>query len=110
MLCNNNSSRFGKFIDLQLNTKNGSLEAVKFDHFLLEKSRVVLQMPGERNFHIFYYLLKGLNPSEKFELELGNIEDYNILNQVNKYTFFCFYFLNLTLGNIKNLELKSTFR
>lgn len=53
---NDNSSRFGKFIELQFN-KNSILVGSKSVTYLLEKTRVVTQTSLERNYHIIYQLL-----------------------------------------------------
>lgn len=61
---NDNSSRFGKFIELQF-TATGKLVGAQIETYLLEKVRLVTQSPGERNYHIFYELLSGaLDPRE----------------------------------------------
>ena len=52
---NNNSSRFGKLVSVQL-TARGTIASGKLVNYLLEKSRVVKQQAGERNFHVFYQL------------------------------------------------------
>lgn len=71
-LRNNNSSRFGKFIEIWFDgscTITGSSNTT----YILEKSRVVFQEKDERNYHVFYQLLKGAAPSLLEELEIDTI-------------------------------------
>ena len=75
---NDNSSRFGKYIDIHFNT-TGAIEGAKIEQYLLEKSRIVGQNKGERNYHIFYAMLAGLTRDEKKKLELEDASKYNYL-------------------------------
>jgi myosin heavy subunit len=79
---NDNSSRFGKLISLQFNN-GGSIVGGYITQYLLEKSRVVRTEEGERNYHIFYQLLKGLDaePALQEQLMLLKAEDYHYCNQ-----------------------------
>ncbi|XP_069825637.1 unconventional myosin-VIIa isoform X2 [Dendropsophus ebraccatus] len=75
---NDNSSRFGKYIDIHFN-KKGAIEGAKIEQYLLEKSRVCRQAQDERNYHVFYCMLKGMPPDQKKKLGLGKATDYNYL-------------------------------
>ncbi|XP_037344945.2 unconventional myosin-X [Pungitius pungitius] len=78
---NNNSSRFGKFIQLHF-SQNGNIQGGCIIDYLLEKNRVVRQNPGERNYHIFYSLLAGADKDQRdmFLLSEGP-ESYHYLSQ-----------------------------
>ncbi|EEC15052.1 myosin-IX, putative [Ixodes scapularis] len=82
---NNNSSRFGKFIQVNYR-ENGMVHGALVQKYLLEKSRIVSQAKKERNYHVFYYLLAGASDEERRELHLSRPEDYHYLNQSQCYT------------------------
>nr|XP_033813505.1 unconventional myosin-VIIb isoform X2 [Geotrypetes seraphini] len=77
---NDNSSRFGKYIDIHFN-EMGVIEGAKIEQFLLEKSRVCRQAPGERNYHIFYCMVQGMSLEQKKLLNLGTAAEYTYLTK-----------------------------
>ncbi|ELW62208.1 Myosin-VIIb [Tupaia chinensis] len=79
---NDNSSRFGKYIDIYFNP-SGVIEGARIEQFLLEKSRVCRQAPEERNYHIFYCMLLGMSAEEKKLLSLGTPSEYHYLTMGN---------------------------
>ncbi|XP_061913462.1 unconventional myosin-XVB [Entelurus aequoreus] len=76
---NNNSSRFGKYIHIHI--LRGVVVGTSLSKYLLEKSRVVFQANGERNYHVFYELLAGMNDWNKRDFYLQGAETYYYLNQ-----------------------------
>lgn len=79
---NNNSSRFGKFIQVKYK-ENGMVQGAIVQKYLLEKSRIVSQGPAERNYHVFYYLLSGATAQERELLHLLPADKYCYLNSKN---------------------------
>ncbi|KAG5496448.1 hypothetical protein JKF63_02750 [Porcisia hertigi] len=78
---NDNSSRFGKYIKLYFDPTSGVMVSGEAVTYLLERSRIIMQSPGERNYHIFYEMLAGLSPREKQRLGgLKTAKDYKCLN------------------------------
>uniref|UniRef100_A0A669B3R1 Osteoclast-stimulating factor 1 n=1 Tax=Oreochromis niloticus TaxID=8128 RepID=A0A669B3R1_ORENI len=83
-LRNNNSSRFGKYFEIQFSS-GGEPDGGKISNFLLEKSRVVMRNPGERSFHIFYQLIEGATSQQKNSLGITSLDYYSYLNQSGSY-------------------------
>lgn len=77
---NDNSSRFGKYLQIQFD-KSDSICGANIKTYLLERSRLVYQQENERNYHIFYQMIKGLSSQAKSELSLKTARDYNYLYQ-----------------------------
>ncbi|XP_029380003.1 unconventional myosin-IXb isoform X2 [Echeneis naucrates] len=77
---NNNSSRFGKFIQLNY-LESGTIRGAVIEKYLLEKCRLVSRDKRERNYHVFYYLLLGASKDEQDEFHLLKPQDYLYLKQ-----------------------------
>ncbi|KAM9459633.1 unconventional myosin-VIIb-like [Salvelinus alpinus] len=77
---NDNSSRFGKYVEIFFN-KDGAIEGARMEQYLLEKSRVCHQAMEERNYHIFYCMLAGMTAEQKKTLCLGNAAEFSYLKR-----------------------------
>lgn len=81
---NNNSSRFGKFIEVHY---DGKCQVVggHISHYLLEKSRICTQSSDERNYHVFYLLCAGAPQQLRDKLSIGKPDDYRYLSGCTQY-------------------------
>lgn len=83
---NDNSSRFGKWTEIKFN-RGGAIVGGSIINYLLEKSRIPAQTSQERNYHVFYQLLAGVEIPNEFSQELKKLlrlrpaEEFNYLNQ-----------------------------
>ena len=89
-LRNDNSSRFGKFIEINFSFGEQSDEIFRITGatirtYLLEKVRLVRQAHGERNYHVFYELISGYDPTQLKVLGLTDLSSFNYTNQSNMY-------------------------
>eukprot|EP01041_Mallomonas_annulata_P001711 gene1711-3313_t len=92
-LRNDNSSRFGKFIKIQFEA-TGRIMGASIEKYLLEKTRIVQQIDGERNFHIFYQLLRGVPETEL-------LTNYSLVADIEHYTYLQNHI------NVKNIPHRS---
>ena len=83
-LRNNNSSRFGKFIELMYSAE-GFIEGATIRTYLLETVRIVRQTQGERNYHVFYELDAGLSKEQKKAWGLTGLRNFRYTNQSGEY-------------------------
>jgi len=78
---NNNSSRFGKFVELHFN-KNAQVIGAYVEHYLLEKSRCISQSDKERNYQVFYRMCRGAPDSIRGALNLKeDVKEYRYLKE-----------------------------
>jgi myosin-5 len=84
---NDNSSRFGKYIDISF-TKSGKLSGASIETYLLEKVRLIHPSPGERNYHIFYQFLKSATARERQDFFIGSktYQDFRLLSESGTFT------------------------
>ena len=80
---NNNSSRFGKFIQVNIHTQTRNIFSAQILSYLLEKSRAVSVAQDERSFHIFYQVLASPEIRAKYQLQSANPADYGFLKSPN---------------------------
>ncbi|KAJ3239300.1 Myosin type-2 heavy chain 1 [Chytriomyces hyalinus] len=81
---NDNSSRFGKFVELFFSDRDSHsvrITGAKIRTYLLERSRLIFQPESERNYHIFYQLCAAAPAAEKKRLSLDRWETFHYLNQ-----------------------------
>ncbi|XXQ37770.1 Myosin head (motor domain) [Plasmodiophora brassicae] len=78
---NSNSSRFGKYIEVFFGTSSRIVGSSN-TNYLLEKSRVVSQSAGERNYHVFFQLCRGASPAQADLFGLRDPSTFAYLNQV----------------------------
>ena len=83
---NDNSSRFGKYIDIRF-TRTGKLSGAQIETYLLEKVRLIHPGAGERNYHVFYQFLRSASAQERRNFFLGNMQmqDFRLLNLSGTY-------------------------
>lgn len=83
---NDNSSRFGKYIQIMFDPfSKQSIVGGNMRTYLLEKSRITKQNEGERNFHIFYQVCQYVEGNSKYNLMLyknGKLRNFKYLGGI----------------------------
>ena len=108
---NDNSSRFGKYIKIFVKIETKQIVGAYMETYLLEKSRVVSLAPGERNYHIFYQILVGINELIKTNFDYNHIYEYcakkrlKLSDQTKKYIE-----NNLTAESVKKIFNMTTLK
>ncbi|XP_071438694.1 myosin heavy chain 95F isoform X2 [Hetaerina americana] len=77
---NNNSSRFGKFIEVHFDSKCQVVGGF-ISHYLLEKSRICTQGPEERDYHVFYHICAGAPENLRQQLCITKPDDFHYLRR-----------------------------
>lgn len=87
---NDNSSRFGKYIKLYFDKSDGLCLGAKIQNYLLEKSRVIGCTNVERNYHIFFFMMRGADIERCKKLKLAeasgkrkNFSDFEYMKECN---------------------------
>ena len=78
-ILNDNSTRHAKFIKIYF--KERKIISYEVTDYLLDRQRITIQNRGERNYHIFYYLCRGIKSKDKKKLHLKDIDQYTYLNK-----------------------------
>ena len=85
---NNNSSRFGKYVKLYFDQDDGKVLGAEIKNYLLEKSRVVGCTEKERNYHVFFFMMRGVDDAQARKLGLlkadGKRKDYPDFKYLSK--------------------------
>ena len=83
---NDNSSRFGKYIDISFTT-TGKLSGASIETYLLEKVRLIRPSIGERNYHVFYQFLSSATKKEREEFYVDSLhyDDFRLLCESGTY-------------------------
>lgn len=78
---NDDSSRFGKLYKIYFDRRSRQVTGASVTPYLLEKNRVCMQASWERNFHVFYYLLRAADDDMKRKYKLRDMRQYYYLNR-----------------------------
>ncbi|GBG27766.1 Myosin-6 [Hondaea fermentalgiana] len=79
---NENSSRFGKLIEIKFDSESGGTLGAHITTYLLEKARLTKQFPGERNFHVFYEMAAGGSDAQLERWRIpGSLYGFNFISQ-----------------------------